>query len=56
MISPAMYCEFFKPRHKILWCRAKELAEIALQAVAEVEKAVVKCRTVLAEIGFLSDA
>lgn len=24
-ISPRMYCEFFKPRHKILWNRAKEL-------------------------------
>ncbi|MHC4123161.1 MAG: uroporphyrinogen decarboxylase family protein [Planctomycetota bacterium] len=28
MISPQMYCEFFKPRHKLLWNRAKELADI----------------------------
>jgi len=28
MISPAMYCEFFKPRHKLLWNRAKELADV----------------------------
>ncbi len=28
MISPRMYCEFFKPRHKLLWNRAKELADI----------------------------
>ncbi len=27
LISPAMYREFFKPRHKLLWTRAKELAE-----------------------------
>ena len=27
-ISPHMYREFFKPRHKILWNRAKELADI----------------------------
>ncbi len=27
-ISPAMYREFFKPRHKILWNRAKELADV----------------------------
>jgi len=25
MMSPKMYCEFFKPRHKLLWNRAKEL-------------------------------
>jgi uroporphyrinogen decarboxylase len=30
-ISPAMYKEFFKPRHKILWTRAKELAEVKVQ-------------------------
>ena len=28
MISPQMYCEFFKPRHKLLWNRAKEMADI----------------------------
>jgi len=28
MLSPKMYCEFFKPRHKILWKRAKELANV----------------------------
>ena len=28
MMSPAMYCEFFKPRHKMLWGRAKELADV----------------------------
>ncbi len=28
MISPRMYREFFKPRHKLLWNRAKELADI----------------------------
>ncbi|MFH1129770.1 MAG: uroporphyrinogen decarboxylase family protein [Pseudomonadota bacterium] len=27
-ISPKMYCEFFKPRHKRLWNRAKELANV----------------------------
>jgi len=27
-ISPAMYREFFKPRHKTLWNRAKELADV----------------------------
>ncbi len=28
LISPAMYREFFKPRHAMLWERAKELAEV----------------------------
>jgi len=28
MLSPKMYCEFFKPRHKILWNRARELADV----------------------------
>ncbi len=28
MLSPRMYCEFFKPRHQILWQRAKELANV----------------------------
>ena len=28
MISPQMYCEFFKERHKLLWNRAKELADV----------------------------
>jgi len=28
MMSPRMYCEFFKPRHKLLWNRAKELANV----------------------------
>lgn len=28
MISPQMYCEFFKARHKVLWNRAKELADV----------------------------
>ncbi|MHB1034575.1 MAG: uroporphyrinogen decarboxylase family protein [Pirellulales bacterium] len=27
-ISPAMYREFFKPRHKLLWNRAKDLADV----------------------------
>ncbi len=30
MMSPQMYCEFFKPRHKILWNRAKELANVKI--------------------------
>jgi len=28
MMSPKMYCEFFKPRHKLLWNRAKKLADV----------------------------
>ncbi|MHC4643665.1 MAG: uroporphyrinogen decarboxylase family protein [Planctomycetota bacterium] len=28
MISPQMYREFFKPRHKLLWSRAKQLADV----------------------------
>jgi uroporphyrinogen decarboxylase len=28
MISPQMYCEFFKPRHTLLWNRAKKLSEV----------------------------
>jgi uroporphyrinogen decarboxylase len=28
MMSPRMYCDFFKPRHKLLWNRAKELADV----------------------------
>jgi uroporphyrinogen decarboxylase len=28
MISPRMYREFFKPRHQLLWNRAKELAPV----------------------------
>jgi uroporphyrinogen decarboxylase len=28
MISPQMYREFFKERHKVLWNRAKELADV----------------------------
>lgn len=28
MLSPRMYREFFKPRHQILWKRAKELANV----------------------------
>jgi len=28
MLSPRMYCEFFKPRHATLWNRAKELADV----------------------------
>ena len=28
MMSPQMYCEFFKPRHTLLWRRAKELADV----------------------------
>jgi uroporphyrinogen decarboxylase len=28
MMSPKMYCEFFKPRHKLLWNRAKQLADV----------------------------
>ncbi|MHC4165721.1 MAG: uroporphyrinogen decarboxylase family protein [Planctomycetota bacterium] len=30
MMSPAMYCELFKPRHKILWGRAKNLADVKI--------------------------
>jgi uroporphyrinogen decarboxylase len=30
-VSPAMYVEFFKPRHKILWNRAKELANVKVK-------------------------
>jgi uroporphyrinogen decarboxylase len=29
-ISPAMYREFFKPRHQLLWKRAKELAPVKI--------------------------
>jgi uroporphyrinogen decarboxylase len=28
MMSPQMYCEFFKPRHAVLWNRAKQLADV----------------------------
>jgi uroporphyrinogen decarboxylase len=28
MLSPRMYCEFFKTRHQTLWNRAKELADV----------------------------
>lgn len=28
MISPQMYREFFKPRHELLWSRAKQLADV----------------------------
>lgn len=28
MMSPLMYRKFFKPRHKLLWNRAKELADV----------------------------
>ena len=28
MMSPKMYREFFKPRHRVLWNRAKELAKV----------------------------
>ena len=28
MLSPRMYGEFFKPRHAVLWKRAKELADV----------------------------
>ena len=30
-MSPAMYAEFFKPRHGRLWRRAKELADVKVQ-------------------------
>jgi uroporphyrinogen decarboxylase len=30
-ISPAMYREFFKPRHAAMWRRAKELADVKVQ-------------------------
>jgi len=30
-ISPAMYREFFKPRHAAMWRRAKELADVKIQ-------------------------
>lgn len=29
-ISPAMYREFFKPRHKLMWSRAKQLADVKI--------------------------
>ena len=28
LMSPRMYREFFKPRHRLLWTRAKELADV----------------------------
>lgn len=28
LISPGMYREFFKPRHKLLWMRARQLADV----------------------------
>ncbi len=28
MMSPKMYREFFQPRHRLLWTRAKELADV----------------------------
>ncbi len=28
IISPRMYCDFFKPRHKLLWNRARQLADV----------------------------
>ena len=28
LMSPQMYREFFKPRHKLLWTRAKQLADV----------------------------
>jgi uroporphyrinogen decarboxylase len=28
MMSPQMYCEFFKPRHRLLWNRARQLADV----------------------------
>ena len=31
LISPAMYREFFKPRHELLWRRAKELTDVKVQ-------------------------
>ena len=31
MMSTQMYQEFFKPRHKLLWNRAKELADVKVQ-------------------------
>lgn len=30
MISPQMYREFFKPRHELLWSRAKQLADVKI--------------------------
>lgn len=30
-MSPAMYREFFKPRHQRMWSRAKELADVKVQ-------------------------
>jgi uroporphyrinogen decarboxylase len=29
-VSPKMYREFFKPRHKLMWMRAKELASVVV--------------------------
>jgi uroporphyrinogen decarboxylase len=37
MMSPRMYCEFFKPRHKLLWNRAKELARLTSGGLADVK-------------------
>lgn len=31
LMSPAMYREFFKPRHEMMWRRAKELADVRVQ-------------------------
>jgi uroporphyrinogen decarboxylase len=31
LVSPAMYREFFKPRHRLMWRRAKELADVNVQ-------------------------
>ncbi len=42
MMSPRMYCEFFKPRHKLLWNRAKELARLIRQPCG--------CRSGLADV------
>jgi uroporphyrinogen decarboxylase len=30
-MSPAMYREFFKPRHELMWKRAKQLADVKVQ-------------------------
>ena len=44
LISPDAYRTLYKPYHKKLWGRAKELADIIIQATAEVEHVVLELR------------
>lgn len=45
-ISPEMYVEFFKPRHKALWTRAKELANVPPENVVAMFDAVAEFNAV----------